>query len=194
MDLLTLLGVVALAGGVGGAFNGWQINFFRSDLNTSDPAVELVQKLMDAEGKLMDAKGEVAPHLDMKEILSKAIETPRSEKWGSFFFNIVAGALAAAVSWSAYGPYALADIFGGVTPDYGLTLIALTTALVTGFGGPRWLTNERDKALLKQAAENAAGICGAETTRGLLQNATPKQASAITQAIKDAKALTGIHT
>jgi hypothetical protein len=43
MDLLTLLGVVTLAGGVGGAFNGWQINFFRSDLNTSDPAVEQVQ-------------------------------------------------------------------------------------------------------------------------------------------------------
>lgn len=42
MSLLELLGIVMAAGATGGAFNGLQINFFRSDLNTSDPAIQQV--------------------------------------------------------------------------------------------------------------------------------------------------------
>lgn len=153
--------VVAIAGAIGGAFNGWQINFFRSDLNTSDPAVEQVKDS------------------NKKEAVTKAIETPITEKWGSFFFNVAAGALAAAVSWSAYGPYALENIFGGAAPTYGLTLTALATAVITGFGGTRWLTNERDKALLKQAADDAADTPASRTKRELMKKADPKQAARI---------------
>jgi hypothetical protein len=164
MDLLTLLGVVALAGGVGGAFNGWQINFFRSDLNTSDPAVEQVQDP------------------NKKASVREAIEKPKTEKWGSVFFNVATGALAAAVSWSAYGPYALENVLGGAASTalpYGLTLTALATAVVIGFGGPRWLTNERDKTLLKQAADDAAVTGESETKRELMQRADPKQKALI---------------
>src|SRR5215211_2934550 len=138
MNVLTLLVVVTIAGAIGGAFNGWQINFFRSDLNTSDPAIEQVKDD------------------DKKAVVKEAIKTPSSEKWGSFAFNVAAGALAAAVSWSAYGPFALVNIFGGANAEYGLTLTALATALIVGLGATRCLTNERDKALLKQAADDTA--------------------------------------
>jgi hypothetical protein len=116
---------------------------------------------------------------DKQAAVKEAIETPKTEKWGSFSFNVVAGALAAAVSWSAYGPYALENIFGGAAPTYGLTLTALATAVITGFGGTRWLTNERDKTLLKQAADNVAVTRDSQTKRELIQKANPKQAARI---------------
>jgi len=42
MDLVALVGVVAVVGGIGGFFNGLQINT-RSDLDPSDSAVEEVK-------------------------------------------------------------------------------------------------------------------------------------------------------
>jgi hypothetical protein len=156
--------MVALAGGVGGALNGWQINFFRSDLNTLDPAIEQVQDP------------------NKKAAVREAIAKPKTEKWGSVLFNVASGALAAAVSWSAYGPYALENVFGGAAskaPAYGLTLTALATAVVIGIGGSRWLTNERDKTLLKQAADDAAVTADSETKRKLMQRGDPKQQALI---------------
>jgi hypothetical protein len=180
MDLLTLLGVVALAGGVGGAINGLHNNFLRSDLNTSDPVLKQLAETLSSEAE---------------QIFKQAIETPKLEKWTSLFFNVVAGALASAISWSAYGPYSLENIVGGKPSDYGLTLTALATALVIGFVGTRWLTNERDKVLLKQAAENAAvessGTDAGTTrelaaTRDLMAIADPKQAERISRAANSA--------
>jgi hypothetical protein len=165
MDLLALLGVVALVGCVGGLFNGLQINN-RSDLDTTDPAVEEVDDS------------------DKKEAVKEVIEKSAPEIGGSLFFNAASGALAAAVSWAAYGPYAVEYIFGGPenqpdVPAYGLTLAALATVLVIGFGGPRWLTNERDKMLLKQAADDAAGTAESETKRKLMERTDPKQKAQI---------------
>jgi hypothetical protein len=102
-----------------------------------------------------------------------------TEIWGSFSFNVAAGALAAAVSWSAYGPYALENVFGGTPSEYGLTFTALATAVIIGFGGPRWLTNERDKALLKQAADDAAGTTDSKTKRELMKRGDPKRSALI---------------
>jgi hypothetical protein len=164
MDLVSLVGVVAIVGGIGGFFNGLQINT-RSDLDKTDPAVDAVPD-------------------DKKEAVKKAIEKSPREQFGSFVFNIASGALAAAVSWAAYGPYALEYVFGGPqrqpdAPAYGLTLAALATAVVIGLGGPRWLTNERDKALLKQAADESAGTKASPTKRKLMERADPKQQAQI---------------
>jgi len=159
MDLLTLLGVVAVAGAVGGAFNGLQINFFRSDLTKDDPAVKDVK--------------------DNKKTAIEGVINKPLERWISILFNLAAGALAASVSWAAYGPYALENIFGNDQSQYGLSLAALATAVVIGFGGPRWLTNERDKALLKQAGADAASKNASETRRELMQRGDPKQAAQV---------------
>lgn len=160
MDLLGLLGFVIVAGAIGGAFNGLQINFFRSDLNTSDPAVEQVE----------EAK---------KKAVKEAIKRPTGEMVGSIFFNVAAGAPAAALSWSAYSPYYLENIFGGEEATYRMTLATLATAVIIGFGGPWWLTNERDKALLKQAADDAAVTPKSSVKRELMQRADPKQTARI---------------
>jgi hypothetical protein len=164
MDLVALVGVVAVVGAIGGFFNGLHINT-RSDLDLTDSAVDEVKD-------------------EKKEAVKKAIKKSRPELFGSYFFNIVSGALAAAVSWAAYGPYALEYVFGGPqrqpdAPAYGLTLAALATAVVIGLGGPRWLTNERDKALLKQAADEAAGTKASPTKRKLMERADPKQQAQI---------------
>ena len=163
MNLLTLLVVVALAGGLGGAFNGAQINFFRSSLTASDPVVKELKDKSDLNEE------------DIEGIVNKK----PGEKVGSFLFNLAAGALAASVSWAAYGPYALENVFGGTQSNFGLSLTALATAFVIGFGGPRWLTNERDKALLKQAGADAARTKPSQTKRELIERGDPKQAAQI---------------
>jgi cytochrome c biogenesis protein CcdA len=159
MDLLTLLGVVAIPGAVGGALNGWQINFQRSELKEDDPAIKEVP--------------------DGKQEAITAITQKTGERWGSLIFNAVAGLLAAAVSWAAYGPYALENIFGNDQSQYGLSLAALATAFAVGYGGPRWLSSERDKVLLKQAGADAASKEKSETRRELMQRGDPKQAAQI---------------
>jgi len=165
MDLVSLVGVVAVVGGIGGFYNGLHINT-RSDLDPTDAAVDEVK----------DEK--------KKEACKKAIRKSGPAVFGSYIFNVVSGALAAAVSWAAYGPYALEYVFGGPqrqpdAPAYGLTLAALATAVVIGLGGPRWLTNERDKALLKQAADESAGTKASPTKRKLMERADPKQQAQI---------------
>jgi len=165
MDLVSLVGVVAVVGGIGGVFNGLHINT-RSDLDPTDSAVDEVK----------DEK--------KKEAVKKVIKKSGPAVFGSYIFNVVSGALAAAVSWAAYGPYALEYVFGGPqrqpdAPAYGLTLAALATAVVIGLGGPRWLTNERDKALLKQAADESAGTKASPTKRKLMERADPKQQAQI---------------
>ena len=166
MSILGLLGLVAAFGAVGGLVNGVQINYLRSNLSQDDPA----------DMGVTDQNQQVA--------LTNAIAKEWGERPLSVIFNLVAGAVSAAASWAAYGPYAVEYVIGGPTsqsgaPEYGLTLAALSSAVVIGFGGPRWLTNERDKALLRQAADDAAGTPQSETKRKLMQRADPKQKSRI---------------
>jgi len=73
------------------------------------------------------------------------------------FGNVLVGGGAAAISWGLYGPLAAVDLFGA-TPAAGhpLTLSALVGAALVGVGGARWLTNEVDKNLLREAASEAA--------------------------------------
>jgi len=77
-----------------------------------------------------------------------------------FLGNMLIGGVAAAISWSLYGPLAsvpIASIGSVDTPQKGdLTLAALGGAMLVGVAGARWLTNEVDKALLRNAAVETA--------------------------------------
>ena len=73
-----------------------------------------------------------------------------------FFGNMLIGGVAAAISWSLYGPLASLPIVSVGTretaPAQGdLTLAAIGGAILVGVAGARWLSNEVDKALLRTA-------------------------------------------
>lgn len=75
--------------------------------------------------------------------------------------NAVMGGLAAAITWGLYGPVAAVNLFGATdAEEHGLTLSALVGAMLAGVAGARWLTNEVDKSLLRQAASDAARAAG----------------------------------
>jgi hypothetical protein len=95
--------------------------------------------------------------------------------------NIILGAIAAAVSWGLYGPAATVLIIGkaaeGTTATaISLTIGALASALLVGYGGARWLTNEFDKRLLKAAAAEAAAGEADSAKATKIANASPAQA------------------
>jgi hypothetical protein len=99
--------------------------------------------------------------------------------------TVLAGALAAAVNWGLYGPFSGVYIYGkhGST-KVGVTLVALVTAAVVGFGGARWLTNEVDKVLLRQTAVVAAGKPADQDASTRLMSATPAASLAIANAMQ----------
>jgi hypothetical protein len=64
------------------------------------------------------------------------------------------GGIGAVVSWSLYGPLAGASVVSapdGSMAKGDLTLAAVGGALLIGFAGARFLTNEVDKKLLRAA-------------------------------------------
>ena len=79
------------------------------------------------------------------------------------FGNVGVGAVAAAISWGLYGPFASFVIVGN--PDtgqnapagIGLSLASFVGAILVGIGGAKWLTSQVDNKLLKAAAIGAAG-------------------------------------
>ena len=76
-----------------------------------------------------------------------------------YVLNITLGAVAACISWLAYGPYSTLYIVGvgGTTPEeYGIAAVALATAFFIGMGGTKWLQSERDKGRWQAAAADAA--------------------------------------
>ena len=99
--------------------------------------------------------------------------------------NMLVSGIAAFVSWGLYGPFAASYIIGGppVAPEtsqaLGLTLSSMVGAILVGVSGARWLTNEVDKHLLKQAASSAAGTKGSETKAARIAQATPFEAMKI---------------
>ena len=112
---------------------------------------------------------------------------PRAETTGvgsivrpGFLGNILIGAVAAAISWGLYGPFASAVVFGApmeanpVKPS--LSLSALVGAVLIGIGGARWLTNEVDKKLLKAAAARAARSKSDSSSAEEIAQASPAEA------------------
>ena len=95
--------------------------------------------------------------------------------------NIIISGIASCISWGLYGPFAASYIIGGppTTESFGLTLSALVGVVLVGVSGARWLTNEVDKNLLKQAASAAAASHASEAKAANIATATPFQAMRI---------------
>ncbi len=76
-----------------------------------------------------------------------------------YLLNVTLGAVAACISWLAYGPYSTLYIVGkgGTAPEeYGIAAVVLATAFFIGMGGTKWLQSERDKGRWQAAANDAA--------------------------------------
>lgn len=101
-------------------------------------------------------------------------------KWlRDYLVNPILGAVAAFLSWATYGPYGAESVFASQSSDgvdYVLTLTTLSTAVVIGIGGARWLTNEVDKRLLQTAASAAQRTEPDPATSEQIQLASPEQA------------------
>jgi hypothetical protein len=99
--------------------------------------------------------------------------------------NMLISGIAAFVSWGLYGPFAASYLIGGpsTAPEasqaLGLTLSSMVGAILVGVSGARWLTNEVDKNLLKQAASSAAATKASDTKAAKIAIATPFQAMKI---------------
>lgn len=107
---------------------------------------------------------------------------------------IIAGAVAAALSFALYGPLASNTVFGGPdnadaatdgdgSQDYGITLAALGGAVLVEAGGSKWLSTQVDKATAKAAASIAAAKDADADKSIQIANASPVQALNIAKAM-----------
>ena len=71
-------------------------------------------------------------------------------------WNVFVGGISALTSWALYGSGANIDLGGTPREQISLRLTALAGALVIGVAGSKWLTNEADKALLRESVVKAA--------------------------------------
>ena len=95
--------------------------------------------------------------------------------------NVIISVIAALISWGLYGPSSTLLIIGtaptGSTPTpVSLNVATLATAVLIGFGGARWLTNEVDKKLLKATASAAAAGDADEGKATQIANSSPADA------------------
>jgi hypothetical protein len=92
--------------------------------------------------------------------------------------NSLIGGVAAAISWSLYGPLAGVSIVASTSNETkgDLTLAAIGGAILVGIAGARWLTNEVDKTLLRAAGVEAAKRQQNSTLAAALATATPAAA------------------
>jgi hypothetical protein len=94
--------------------------------------------------------------------------------------TILAGPLAAALSWALYGP--LADALavgsdtGAETIKYTASFAELAGAVLVGFAGAQWINAESDKRLSKAAAVEAAKKEGNPELSTAMANASPREA------------------
>ena len=98
-----------------------------------------------------------------------------------FAGNILLGGMAAFVSWGLYGAFSNAVVYGTASTDqeqmrYLVSISAIAGAVLVGMGGARWLTNEVDKKLLRNAAVNAAASKGSIDESRKIAASTPAQA------------------
>jgi len=110
-------------------------------------------------------------------LLPKKVENGKIYRLGCIV-TVLIGGIAAFLSWGLYGPYATAYIISGpqsssgsTAQEFGLTLSAIAGAILVGFAGTKWLTNEVDKKLQNATISKLA-------PRALKQDEANKIASA----------------
>ena len=98
-----------------------------------------------------------------------------------FLGNMLIGAVAAFISWGLYGAFSGVMVYNSsngiaLSSEIGLTISAISGAILIGIGGARWLTNEVDKSLLRTAAATAAASRTSFEDSQRISIATPAQA------------------
>ncbi|MDD1751798.1 MAG: hypothetical protein LUQ38_01755 [Methanotrichaceae archaeon] len=98
-----------------------------------------------------------------------------------FIGNILVGAISAFISWGLYGAYSGVMIYStsngaNFSSEMGVSISAISGAILVGMGGARWLTNEVDKSLLRTAAASAAASMPSKDDSERIILATPAQA------------------
>jgi hypothetical protein len=98
--------------------------------------------------------------------------------------TLLAGVLAALLSWLLYGPVANMTIIGGThrPNDIGLSAAEIAGALLVGYAGAQWLNAESDKRLAQHAAEGAKDAAAILATKppdpalaGQIAGASPRE-------------------
>jgi hypothetical protein len=94
--------------------------------------------------------------------------------------NMLIAAIASVVSWGLYGPFTASFVIGSPPAGQAATAITLTvgtlaSALLLGYGGARWLTNEVDKRILKATASAAAAGAADPNKAQQIANSTPTE-------------------
>jgi hypothetical protein len=100
-----------------------------------------------------------------------------------FVGNILAGIVAAVVSWGLYGSFASTCVIGcaGTQAGVSLTFTAFVGAILVGMGGARWLSNEADKKMLAKAAALSLGSDKNVAAASEMVFATPARALRIAE-------------
>jgi hypothetical protein len=105
-----------------------------------------------------------------------------------FIGTVLAGALAAALSWALYGPFADAIAIGSKkgaeTIEYTASFAELAGAVLVGFAGAQWIKSESDKRLNKATAVEVAKKTASNDVSTGIDNATPRDALALARTAK----------
>jgi hypothetical protein len=106
-----------------------------------------------------------------------------------FVGSVIAGPLAAVVSWALYGPFANALAIGSKTGaaklEYTASFAELGGAFLVGFAGSQWLNSESDKRLSKAAAVEAAKKNPNVDLAGKIATSSPREALQAVRAVPD---------
>lgn len=105
---------------------------------------------------------------------------PKSVFVPGLLVTALIGGIAAVVSWGLYGVNAPDPITGKST----VTVAALAGAILIGFGGARWLTNEVDKTILNKTASLAAEKPKSDAAAKEILSASPIEALRIVREAK----------
>lgn len=100
-----------------------------------------------------------------------------------FLGNMFIGGMGAVVSWGLYTAASAVVIGTGAATSPDLTLGSLAGAILVGVGGARWLTNEVDKAMLREAAVHVAGKQPSAEVSNRLALARPAEALRIARTL-----------
>jgi hypothetical protein len=94
--------------------------------------------------------------------------------------TVLAGALAASLSWALYGPFAdalaIGSKKGAEAAEYSASFSELAGAVLVGFAGAQWIRSESDKRLTKAAAVEVATKKADQGLADAIADATPREA------------------
>lgn len=158
MSTFALLGVVAVAGAIGG---------FVAALLSEDKGFVLPTQVKNTSGTI------IRPGFVGLILVGAAAAAISFALYGPLASETVFG-----------GPDAADSGVAEDGEDFGITLAALGGAVLIGVGGSKWLSSQVDAALLREAAAAAASKDGDDGAAIQIATARPNQALRLAQAMR----------